>query len=187
MISSNNLFSKPVSFLRNNLLKIELIALLLGALGYFLFWLGVESGEVILSVCLTVLGAVYYLTAFRAISNKNKADEFWVKLTGWTHSVAIIGILFTLQHWPGGKVIVRIGLISIVIALLFALIDTTLLKKGHSYEKQDIYRLLIAFALLVSFSFSTFDKPNSGEREKEEMEREQQSKQYTPELRVGKI
>jgi multisubunit Na+/H+ antiporter MnhB subunit len=179
MISPDNLFSKPASFLRNNLLKIELVALPLSALGYFLFWLRFEPGEFILSGCLTGLGTIYYLTAFRPIPNKNKFEEFCIKLTSWTISVITIGVLFSLLHWVGGRVVVRIGLISIVIVLFLAIINVTLLKKENAFEKQDIFRLLVAFAIVVLFSFSTFNKPNSGEREKEEME--EQHQQTTPE------
>jgi hypothetical protein len=172
MVSPDNLFSKPASFLRKNLLKIELIALPFCALGFYLVRLRFEPGEAILSLSLVGLAIIYYLTAFRPIPDKNKFDEFYVKLTSWSLSVATIGVLFTLQHWPGGQVVSRMGLISIAIALFFLIIERTVIKKGHSFEKQDIVRLLIAFAIVISFSFSSFNKPYSGEQE-EEMEMEE--------------
>jgi gliding motility-associated protein GldL len=46
--------------------------------------------------------------------------QFMAKLYGWGASVVIIGALFKINHWPGGTVIIAIGLITEALIFFFS-------------------------------------------------------------------
>jgi gliding motility-associated protein GldL len=46
--------------------------------------------------------------------------QFMAKLYGWGASVVIIGALFKINHWPGGTLIIAIGLITESIIFFFS-------------------------------------------------------------------
>jgi gliding motility-associated protein GldL len=46
--------------------------------------------------------------------------QFMAKLYGWGASVVIIGALFKINHWPGGTVIIAVGLITEAIIFFFS-------------------------------------------------------------------
>lgn len=46
--------------------------------------------------------------------------QFMAKLYGWGASVVIIGALFKINHWPGGTVIIAVGLVTEAIIFFFS-------------------------------------------------------------------
>lgn len=46
--------------------------------------------------------------------------QFMAKLYGWGASVVIIGALFKINHWPGGTIIIAVGLITEAIIFFFS-------------------------------------------------------------------
>ena len=43
--------------------------------------------------------------------------KFAMKLTGYSLAVALIGLLFVLQHWPGGKTMLYVGVLSLLVCM----------------------------------------------------------------------
>ena len=43
--------------------------------------------------------------------------KFTMKLTGYSLAVALVGLLFVLQHWPGGKTMLYVGVLSLLVCL----------------------------------------------------------------------
>ncbi len=44
--------------------------------------------------------------------------QFALRLTGWSLSALLIGLLFRIHHWPGGKDLLIIGGGTVVVSLL---------------------------------------------------------------------
>ena len=45
--------------------------------------------------------------------------KFAMRLTGYSLAVALIGLLFVLQHWPGGKTMLYVGVLTLLVCLGF--------------------------------------------------------------------
>lgn len=161
------LLAKQLISIRKNLFKIEVILLLISISGYLLLISDIGFGSLLMSLGLVILATTYYFLAYRPIAYKNKLDDFYLKLQGFSLSVALIGILFLLQHWPGGKIILLMGLLFIFIGLLTTLVDKTQQRKSPAIEKQDVYRLIIVFALLLIFYFTVLNTPYTAFRVRE--------------------
>ena len=43
--------------------------------------------------------------------------QFTMRITGYALAVALIGLLFVLQHWPGGKTMLYVGVLSLLVCL----------------------------------------------------------------------
>ena len=43
--------------------------------------------------------------------------QFTMRLTGYALAVTLIGLLFVLQHWPGGKTMLYVGVLSLLVCL----------------------------------------------------------------------
>ncbi len=83
-----------------------------------------------------LLGTFYYLFGF-ALFNKIKLRQIFKRdsykdtnalriigaiLTGWAVSIICIGVLFIVQHYPGGTFFLYCGLAYIVLIFIVALI-----------------------------------------------------------------
>lgn len=43
--------------------------------------------------------------------------KFTMRLTGYCLAVALIGLLFVLQHWPGGKTMFYVGVLTLLVCM----------------------------------------------------------------------
>jgi hypothetical protein len=181
MVTIENLLAKPISVLRKSIFKIELILIFITLLSYFLVKGEIAIGTVILSISMVLLSILYYIMAFRQVADRNKFDDFYLKITGFSLSTSIIGVLFLLQKWPGGRFIFHVALLFILISLLTAFIEKAFLKKGSAFENQDIYRLLITFTILIAINFSVLNTLQFHQTDEEKYEMEEIHKTSEPE------
>jgi len=130
--------------------KIELILLVLLILGmtvpHFSF------GFLLIILPLATLGMMYYFLAFRKIKTEYPMDVFVNKLTHISFSVAMIGILFSNNHYPRAKVMLMVALMGIVVGLILQMIVK---RKDEEKELFDIntLRMIIIAALVVYFMY----------------------------------
>ena len=81
--------------------------------------------------------------------------------TGFCLPVAVIGLLFRFMHWPGAKVMLLIGLITVVPIAVVSLIK-------HATTKEDFYKqiairtIVIGSLAILLFAFVIFPMPVKG-------------------------
>ena len=135
------------AYLEKRDLKIELILVVLGALGYVLSLLHYNPGEFLFSLSLTALSVFYFFLAFKPFDNGY--NTFVSKLIHWGYSVGMIGIMFILMTWPGGTTVQLLGIISQVLALIFYLVLDKAMHKLTPMRPDKLIRALIILALLL--------------------------------------
>jgi len=181
MIELEEILAKPTIYLRKNLIKFELILILIVASGFCLKEFNIGAGSIIATFCLILFSMIYFFMAFRPVENKNKYDDFYLKTIGFSLSVAVIGIIYTLQKWPGASIILNLAIISLALAIVFSLAERMFIKKGSSVEKQDLIRLVVVLGIIIIIIFSPLNTKSTFPGEKEEFEKENLQRQTNPE------
>ena len=79
---------------------------------------GVHYNDALLTVGFGSLAIVAFFLGrmFPAPANAPMSAiwDFAMRLTGYSAAVALMGLLFVLQHWPGGKPMLVAGSVSLV-------------------------------------------------------------------------
>ena len=81
----------------------------------------------------------------QAIKTDNKRFLIIQNLSRWVLSMIILGVLFNLQYWPGGRLLLTIGLIAAVIT--YYLIRNSKFANKEKYG-QRVNNRLLAFTLI---------------------------------------
>ena len=129
---SNKIVASPQfkSFMRT----IAIAGLACTIVGLLLRMKGMHTGDTLLIVGMSVLAIVALflgqLFSYPASEKEDVAEglrtmwKFVVTLTGYSLTVALLGLLFRIMHWPGGMIMLGIGVGSLLlcgIAWLFVI------------------------------------------------------------------
>jgi len=146
-VKIGNFFQKIV--IRYELLFLTLVVLLAG-----LAQINIKSG-LILTLVLTSIGIVYFLAAFAIPpeSELTALDLFLHKLLSFGSSVSIIGILFKLQNWPNGDMIVIVGLLTLGICLIVLLYQRIKQPEIEKFKKITFPRIIILMCICGGFLY----------------------------------
>ncbi|MDZ4845474.1 MAG: hypothetical protein SH857_07995 [Chitinophagales bacterium] len=102
--------------------RIEIVGLLVTMIGVALMTKKIPAGYSLLNIGLSTLAAVYLFLGvttteiFKLQSNRSFAIAMQISYTAL--AVTMMGMLFTLMHWPGAAVMMQAG--GIVTGLMFA-------------------------------------------------------------------
>lgn len=103
-----------------------------------------------------VLSMIYILSAYVIIDDPEAGamEILTSKVIAYASAVSTVGIMFSIQHWPGAAVNLLGGTISLVIALIMILASRS--KKPHLtvFNNQIIMRVLILIAIGSALYFS---------------------------------
>lgn len=82
------------------------------------------QADYLMIITLGVLATLYFLKAFGRPGDKSAGtmESFILKLVYWSWSVCAIGILFMIQGFPGGDMMLFVGLLTLLAALAVSLI-----------------------------------------------------------------
>lgn len=149
----NKILQAFINSYYKRLFQIELIAIALIIIGILIQEIKPEISELISTVVAVTLSMLYFFLAFRSVENKNKWDDFYLKLNYFALSTTCVGIVYILNHWPGSKTIVTTAIMALVVAVITGLIEVTFLKNGHSFQRKDIIRLFTAIAVVILMYF----------------------------------
>lgn len=74
---------------------------------------------IFITLSLNSLAILYFFNAFSTPENENAGgiERFVNKLVSFSSSVAIIGILFKIEHWPGHDIMIMLGCTTLLILL----------------------------------------------------------------------
>jgi hypothetical protein len=125
---------------------IELVLVIVFALGFILNLLNISGGALLLVLSGAVLSMVYFYISvilfngipFRRVMKKDayagisKLRLIGSAASGVALSVLVIGFLFVMMHWPGGKLMLLLGII-LCIALMCIALYKYFTKRGDFY------------------------------------------------------
>ena len=133
----------------------EKIVGLLGLLALILKFNHLPGGSVLLVLSLGTLATFYIYLSFALFNNLKLKDLFKKEtylgiskyriigsvITGFSLSILLVGILFSIQHWPGAIFNLTSGLVVAFIIFLVALLKY--LKNNTYFYKHILLRLSI--------------------------------------------
>lgn len=150
---NENKMNSAADYISKKLLKyeIQIIAIILSVL--LIKFLNFPFSGTLNILVLGIIAIIYFLSSFRSFSQSDmtSTDLFFIKLFGVSSSISIIGILFSFQNYPGNMRMLFIGSISLIMVLIYILIQFRNQPEYKAFSKFQIYR--IVFLLIISFSF----------------------------------
>ena len=147
-------------FIQPRLDKYESIFALIALLVFILIAAAELPLEPLFSFTLVTLSVVYFFSAF-AVNPEEKTDgvdRFIIKLAAWSCSVGIIGLLFRLSHWPGGKEIHILGLLATGLALVGILYTRNKKPESDIFNNRWIIRVIVIAVLSLFLILAPTEK-----------------------------
>lgn len=140
-------------------IKIEIVLVSLILIGILIR--SSEIGNMLIVFSFNLLSILYFIMVFRLSAPENKTVVFLNKLIQLSFTVGMIGILFAIQHYPGGAMMLRLAIIAMFIGLIFTFITKLKNKELQNFIDADIIRIVI-FTLVITglISFGGFDITN---------------------------
>ena len=134
--------------------KLELICISVAVLGMLFKIMHWPFSGMLLVFSLGVLATIYFLQT-AMILKRNPPPDMRSRVGGMACSIATIGILFKIQHWPDANFMLILGA-----ALLFILIFTGYIMGKHSeFLRRQI--ILMIFSLLLFWKYNTYFPPRN--------------------------
>ena len=142
--------AKIGDFIQSKILKYELLILSIIVFILILTFLNLPFAGLIATLVLMTVSIIYFFSAFATPTNPefSAIDLFFNKLTALGCSVSVIGVLFRIQHWPFGKNIITVGLITMIISLAYIIYQKNKTPEIEIFNKLILVRLIIL--ILVS-------------------------------------
>ena len=148
---TNQQLPKPlVNLLDKHLLKIELVLIIIIAVGYILKLSSVEYGNLVFNIGLILLPTIYFLSGFISPEGTGMLVIIGRKVIFISYAVVLVGLYFTINQYPGAEKIINIGSITLLVALLIYLLGS--FKKWQAKDMVILVRALILLTLVVMVS-----------------------------------
>lgn len=140
------------NLIKAKLIKYELIMVVVIVLVIMLRYMHVPFSGILAVITLSAMSVIYYLFAFSTADEPNltKYDRFIYMLSSFGSSLSLIGILFTLQKWPGEKSMLLSGMPLLLMVLIYIVIQNSKGQKPEIFNTPFIVRVLV---LLVAAGF----------------------------------
>ena len=111
----------------------------------------------IILVDLILLSVLYFFMCYadyKTETNINvKIFDFIIYIINWSRSVSIVGILFAITNWPGDKMMLTVGIITLFLGLLVILYFVIKNSKDEIFSLTEFFRSLIILAVTILFYF----------------------------------
>lgn len=107
---------------------------------------------IMLTVLLSTLAVIYFLNAFAQDTNpqSQKMDIFFTKLMYWGLAIGAQGLLFVLQHWPGGDMMILISSISSVASIVYVLKVKKERAEAAVFSNRVLLRLIVFAVICIT-------------------------------------
>jgi len=102
-------------------LYIEIPLVFIAIIGIFLKEMGSPVGVTIITASMLTLAFFYLLIGRISIGHQSKFDKIFWKIFYWVLAVCVVGILFTLTNWEGGKTMLTVGITGILLSLTYSI------------------------------------------------------------------
>lgn len=145
MGKQNDGIRKLASKLNPWMLKIEILAILFIALGLGLKEMEFEMANNILVISFQALAIAYFISAFWVGETiaENAFMQFIIRISGIGFSILSIGLLFSVQHYPGADLEVMIGTFTTVILIPVLIYGKNSLQEFNIILNQKLIRACI--------------------------------------------
>ena len=136
-------------------LKIELVIVFILVIGFILNTLNIENTDILLAIALSSLSTLYFILSFyRSDARSEPIQLFLHKLLYISFTIGSTALLFSFNHYPGGIIMMKTGLASIVISVLARIIIQMKNGDNISLNGPDVIRAFILLLILISFYFA---------------------------------
>jgi hypothetical protein len=144
-------------FIQSKILKFELLILAIIVFILILTFLNLPFAGLIATLVLMTVSIFYFFSAFATPTNPefSAIDLFFNKLTALGCSVSVIAVLFRIQHWPNGKPMIAVGLITMILSLAYIIYKKNKAPEIEIFSQLIIIRLIIL--ILVSSGVLYFE------------------------------
>jgi hypothetical protein len=121
-------------------------------------YLHVPFSGVIGTLLLSSMGVIYFFSAFSTLweTEVTAFDIFIYKLSGFGSSVLVIGILFTMQQWTGSRNMLIIGILTLVIALIYTLLQNKKRSAAKPFDQWLIIRMTVLIIIALGLVIDAF-------------------------------
>lgn len=111
----------------------------------------IPGGSIILVLSMLTLGIVYFPFAFYFMRDKtSKLQNIPLSMvSGMVFSIAITGLLFKIQHYPGGAIMSSLSFVLIIPILIVCIV---LFKKSSEELKRYYRNMLIRSSIIALFT-----------------------------------
>jgi hypothetical protein len=139
-------------------MKTEKIIAIILVIGLILRFFHIPGGSIFTILSMSILSLLYFPFGFYFLSDKkidNRTIAFSV-LSGMVLSIALLGALFKIMHWPGASFMLVFGLAGCIPVAILSYLNHTKPKSEELvlYYKNVFVRVLIVIILgLLSFIF----------------------------------
>jgi hypothetical protein len=137
-----------------NLIKAEIITLVVVLSGLSLKAANLPAGKVLVTLGCSTLAFLYFLRAQKVLEAGTIMERFFSKLSSFSWSFSVIGIMFLLQGWKGSGQMIAMGCFFEVILSIATIVIKK--KEDTEYIPADptmLYRSMIIAALSLSLYF----------------------------------
>ncbi len=123
-MTENDKPNEALQKLKPHFLKTEIMLVTIALVGITFKFYHVNAGNMLVITSMGLLSVLYIFSAFLQdeVEYENAEDimyaRFVNKLTGFACAIIVVGILFSLMHWPGQKSNFYLGTGALVAALL---------------------------------------------------------------------
>ncbi|MCW3072345.1 MAG: hypothetical protein JWO44_2235 [Bacteroidetes bacterium] len=145
---------KAAGWAFNNLIKAEIILLVVVLSGLSLKAAGIPAGKVPVTMGCSALAFLYFLRAQKTPEAGTKLEIFLSKLASFSWSFSTIGIMFLLQGWNKSGQMIAVGCFIQVTVSIAAIVMKN--KEDPEHTPADptmLYRSMIILALSLSLYF----------------------------------
>jgi hypothetical protein len=135
----------------------EICAFAIVLIGLYLRYSEIEIFTYFITIPLILLAIFYFFLGFAKYETDEKTYskllDFFVYISGWGKSAAIIGILYSIIHWPGDKMMLTVGMITLLFSLIVSLYYFLKNNKSEIFKMQEIIRSFIIISISAAAYF----------------------------------
>jgi hypothetical protein len=141
--------------IKSRLVQYERFIIAVIAICVAIKYLHVPLSGLISTLLLSTIGVMYFFSAFSTQyeSEVTAFDIVIYKLSGFASSVLVVGILFTIQHWPGDRNMLIMGLFTLLISLIYMILQNRKRSASKPFDQWLIIRIavliIIALGLMI--------------------------------------
>ncbi len=158
-MTSNNLQTQKMGdWIFNKLPRLEFFLVILIVIGIVLRMTGIQAGGIILTLSFSLLAVFYFLRAYKILGEGSAMERFYNKLLSYGWSIAMIGILYMIQSWPGAEPMMMVSASTQLIIIIAIIIGKT--KRPGSYIGADptlLTRSVIIASITLALHFCPLD------------------------------
>ena len=161
----NNLADKLAVKILPIMVKIEIVLIICFIIGLSLIQVDSQISSIIITFSLSFFTLIYFMLGARDDhGTENKIIIFLNKITYWSYSASVIGILFVIQMWPGSNIMLTAGASSIIMSTIVFLILRVRTPKDGKINDSNLIR---SFIIIVLISFLYFNGNIEAAKKKE--------------------